>query len=73
MTIATAARQRKFWVNASPKHGNGIYQQSTDHGLTVSVMGVNARDGIKNAKATGFHKMDDYPKGTTFDFFAVED
>lgn len=72
MTVATA-RQRKFWVNASPKHDTGRYQRSTDRGLTVSAMGVNKRDALKNAKATGFHQQDDYPKGTTFDFTVVED
>lgn len=70
--MAAATRVRKFWVNAMPVE-SGRYQRSTDRGLTVSVMGVNARNAIKNAKATGFHKMDDYPKGTTFDFTAFED
>lgn len=67
------ARQRKFWVIAKPKYDTGIYDARFDNGLTVSAMGVNARDAIKNAKATGFHKMDDYPKGTSFNFEAHED
>lgn len=68
-----AARRRKFWVNASPKHDTGVYQKSTDRGLTISVMALNSHDAIKVAKETGFHKMDDYPKGTSFDFSAHED
>lgn len=71
--MTATARLRKFWVNATPKHDNGIYQRSTDHGLTISVMALNVRNAIKVAKDTGFHKMDDYPKGTAFDFVAVAD
>lgn len=71
MTVATAIR--KFWVIATPKYDNGIYQRSTDRGLSTSVMALNPRNAIKNAKATGFHKMDDYPKGTAFDFAAYAD
>ena len=63
--MTATARLRKFWVNATPKHDNGIYQRSTDHGLTISVMALNVRNG--------FHKMDDYPKGTAFDFVAFAD
>ena len=73
MTTATATRPRKFWVIATPKHDNGIYQRSTDRGLTISVMAMNPRNAIKVAKETGFHKMDDYPKGTAFDFVAHAD
>ena len=71
--MTATAHLRKFWVNATPKHDNGIYQRSTDHGLTISVMALNVRNAIKVAKDTGFHKMDDYPKGTTFDFVAFAD
>lgn len=63
---------RKFWVNASPRYDSGRYQRSTDRGLTISVLARKATEAVKNARATGFHKMGDYPRGTTFSFIAVE-
>jgi hypothetical protein len=65
-------RTRKFYVNFKPKHQHPHYQASTDRGVTVPIMALNARAAIASAKAQGVHKMGDYPGVKSFDWFVAE-
>lgn len=61
---------KKFFVNFKPKHQHPHFQASTDRGVTVSVMALNARGAIAEAKRQGVHQMDDFPGTTSFNWYA---
>lgn len=61
---------KKFFVNFKPKHPHPRYQASTDRGVTVSVMAINSRSAIAEAKRQGVHALGDYPGTKSFDWYA---